>query len=83
MKNKGLDSIQNMEDESFFSGRANDKYIDDEFKQFKLQNVTDVVDEQTIRKKVESEEFFVVGILKKDPRIIFNDLTIGMSVFGN
>lgn len=72
-----------MPDESFFSGKANQKYVDDDPKQFKLQDVTDVVDEQTIKQKVISEEFFVVGILKKDKRIIMNDFTIGRILSAN
>lgn len=77
MKSSGLDTVENMPDESFFSGEANDKYVKDDPKPFKLQDATDVVDEQTIRQKVISEEFFVVGILRKDNRIIWNDFTLG------
>jgi len=76
LKNKGLDYVGEMKDESFYSGQANDKYINDDKKIFSLQDSVDVVDKTTIQQKVQSEEFFVVGVLKKDNRIIFNDLTM-------
>ena len=76
LKNKGLDYVDEMPDESFYSGHANDKYINDDKKIFSLQDSIDIVDKNTIQQKVRTEEFFVVGILKKDDRIIFNDLQL-------
>lgn len=76
LKNKGMDYIGDMPDESFYSGAANDKYINDGKKIFGLDQVDDISDKTEIKNKVQSENFFIVGVLQKDDRIIFNDLTL-------
>ena len=66
-----------MADESFYTGETNDKYINDDKKIFGLDKIEDVSDSAEVKNRIQSEEFFVVGVLKKDDRIIFNDLTLG------
>lgn len=82
-KNKGLDYIGDMADESFYTGETNDKYINDDKKIFGLDKVEEITDKGDVKNRIQSEDFFVVGKLKKDDRIIFNDLTMGKKILSN
>ena len=77
MKSKGMDYVGEMPDDSFYTGESNQKYVDDDKKIFSLQEVVEVKDSADIQKKVRSQQYFMVGVLKKDDRIILNDLSIG------
>jgi hypothetical protein len=77
LKDKGMDYVGEMPDESFFTGEANGKYISDEKKIFTLSEQNDILDTIEIQTQIQSEDHFIVGMLKKDDRIMLNDLNKG------
>lgn len=77
MKERGLDYIGMMNDDSFYTGEANEKYLKDDKKIFSLTEENEVTETAEILNKVQSEDYFVAAVIKKDDQVIFNDFAKG------
>ena len=74
---KGVGYETDIPDVSQYSGEANDKYINDEKKMFTLTSFEEIKDRSLVKKNLIAKNNFIVAVIKKDDRVLLNNLELG------
>lgn len=68
-----MDYLSDMPDDSFFSGEANEQYINDEKKPFSITSEEELTGIDSIKKNLLSKNNFLIGVIKKTDFILLNN----------